>query len=351
MNPAREFTGNKSGQSVSNPASSNMGKGRNMAAAVKQSSVEAASDHYSITVTGAAAGGNIAYRRLALVCEGGGQRGIFTAGVLDSFMHHDYFPFRTMVGVSAGAQNISAYACGARGYARHAIMRYTTQRAFFDPLRFARGGHLIDLDWYFDALHSDVPLDLQLAQRRLDGGSLYVCASRCDNLAAEYLPFHLERLPHAVKASSAIPLFYRGGVSIDGVDYWDGGVADALPVEAAHARGGDCIVVVRTLPHSADQVQFRLPPQLKHQRLRQTAEMVETHLKSYQTARGFIENPPEGVTVIEIAPTQPLKSRLLGSKVDTLRHDYRIGLDCGRTFLDRVAGKLRAAASRSSGAH
>ncbi|HEX7644739.1 MAG TPA: patatin-like phospholipase family protein [Burkholderiaceae bacterium] len=310
----------------------------------EQIGTASASELYNITITGAAvdgAGGAIDYRKLALVCEGGGQRGIFTAGVLDSFMRNNYFPFRAMVGVSAGAQNISAYACGARGYGRHAILRYTTQRAFFDPLRFARGGHLIDLDWYFEALHREVPLDLKLAQRRLDGGSLHVCASRCDNLAAEYLPFHTERLPHAVKASSAIPLFYRGGVNIDGVDYWDGGVSDALPVTAAHARGGDCIVVVRTLPHSADQAQLKLPRHLKYDRLQQTAAMVETHLQSYRTARRFIENPPEAVTVIEIAPSRPLKSRLLGSKLDALRHDYRLGLHCGRSFLDRVAGKLR----------
>ncbi len=311
-----------------------------MSAATALNSREASTEHYNITVTGAAPRGPIAYRRLALVCEGGGQRGIFTAGVLDSFMRHDYFPFRTMMGVSAGAQNISAYACGAHGYARHAILRYTTQRAFFDPLRFARGGHLIDLDWYFDALDSEVPLDLQLAQRRLDGGSLHVCASRCDNLAAEYLPFHTERLPHAIKASSAIPLFYRGGVNIDGIDYWDGGVADALPVEAAHARGGDCIVVVRTLPHGADQAQLKLPRNLKHRKLQQTAAMVERHLSSYQAARRFIENPPDAVTVIEIAPAGPLKSRLLGSKLDALKHDYRLGLHCGRSFLDRVAGSL-----------
>jgi len=46
------------------------------------------------------------------------------------------------------------------------------------------------------------------------------------------------------------------------------------------------------------------------------------------------------VTVIEIAPTKPLRSRLLGSKLEALRHDYRIGLHCGRTFLDGVAGRL-----------
>ncbi|MDI5303975.1 hypothetical protein MJN76_33710, partial [Salmonella enterica subsp. enterica serovar Anatum] len=31
--------------------------------------------------------------RMALVCEGGGQRGIFTAGVLDEFMRAQFNPF------------------------------------------------------------------------------------------------------------------------------------------------------------------------------------------------------------------------------------------------------------------
>ncbi|AHM41520.1 hypothetical protein CF61_00620 [Escherichia coli] len=51
------------------------------------------------------------------------------------------------LGTSAGAQNLSAFICNQPGYARKVIMRYTTKREFFDPLRFVRGGNLIDLDW------------------------------------------------------------------------------------------------------------------------------------------------------------------------------------------------------------
>lgn len=46
--------------------------------------------------------------KVALVCEGGGQRGIFTAGVLDEFMRSQFDPFDLLLGVSAGAQNLSA---------------------------------------------------------------------------------------------------------------------------------------------------------------------------------------------------------------------------------------------------
>ncbi|WP_268580368.1 patatin-like phospholipase family protein, partial [Escherichia coli] len=83
--------------------------------------------------------------KMALVCEGGGQRGIFTAGVLDEFQRAGFNPFDLLIGTSAGAQNLSAYICGQMGYARRVITRYTTSAQFFNPLRFVRGGHLIDL--------------------------------------------------------------------------------------------------------------------------------------------------------------------------------------------------------------
>ena len=53
--------------------------------------------------------------KLGLVCEGGGQRGIFTAGVLDEFMRAGFNPFDIMLGTSAGAQNLSAYMCNQQG--------------------------------------------------------------------------------------------------------------------------------------------------------------------------------------------------------------------------------------------
>lgn len=84
--------------------------------------------------------------KIALVCEGGGQRGIFTAGVLDEFLRVGFNPFNIMVGTSAGAQNLSAYLCQQRGYARKVIADYTTKSQFFNPLCFIRGGHMIDLD-------------------------------------------------------------------------------------------------------------------------------------------------------------------------------------------------------------
>ncbi|MGV7207611.1 patatin family protein [Oxalobacteraceae bacterium A2-2] len=293
-----------------------------------------------IRVTGAAPA---ARRRMALVCEGGGQRGIFTAGVLDSFMEHDYFPFALMVGASAGAQNLSAYACGARGYGREAILGYTTGKEFFDPLRFARGGHLIDLDWYFEILRREAPLDVGQGGRRLGRRALYFGATRRDTLEAAYLPFTPATAGAAIKASSAVPLFYRGGVAVDGVVMWDGGVADALPVRRAHQEGADCIVVIRTVPRGAGATAFKLPRPLHRGRLQEVAALTERHVRGYDDAVAFMARPPDSVTVVELAPSGPLASCMLGSTPQALKHDYDTGLACGRGFLDRLAGRLGSA--------
>jgi len=147
-------------------------------------------------------------RKLTLICEGGGQRGIFTAGILDSFMRQKFFPFHALLGASAGAQNLASYACDQMGYARDVILGYTTSKKFYDPFRFARGGHLVDLDWYFDAINLEMPLNLEYGMQRLSGREFHMCASRCDTLEADYLSFHSSDIYQSIKASCALPLLY-----------------------------------------------------------------------------------------------------------------------------------------------
>lgn len=53
--------------------------------------------------------GEVIYGKTALIAEGGGQRGIFTAGVLDAWLENDFDPFELFIGTSAGSQNLTSY--------------------------------------------------------------------------------------------------------------------------------------------------------------------------------------------------------------------------------------------------
>ncbi|CNH31664.1 patatin [Yersinia pekkanenii] len=278
--------------------------------------------------------------KMALVCEGGGQRGIFTAGVLDEFQRARFNPFDLMIGTSAGAQNLSAFICGQPGYARRVITRYTTTANFFNPLRFVRGGHLIDLDWLVDITSQQLPLAIDHAEQHLrNGREFLMCACRSDDFEPTYISPTRESWLPAIKASSAIPGLYRQGVDLDGVSYQDGGISDAIPVEEAYRRGADTIVVIRTVPSQAyytPQWMKRMENWLSESSLQQLVRIMQQHEQSYHRIQQFIEKPPGDLRIFEIFPPKPLASSALGSRVAALNRDYHLGRRCGRYFLATV---------------
>lgn len=277
--------------------------------------------------------------KTALICEGGGQRGIFTAGVLDEFLIAGFNPFDLMIGTSAGAQNLSAYICGQMGYARRVITRYTTSPLFFNPLRFIRGGNLMDLDWLIETTAREFPLDMHAGLEMLKSGrEFYMGASRSDDFSAEFLQPNAETWLDIIRASSAIPGFYRTGVEFNGTLYHDGGISAAIPVEEAYRRGADTIVVIRTVPsqmYFTPEWMKRMTRWLEgdNNSLQRMAAMLKVHLKSYRRTQEFINNPPKDVQVFEIHPSVPLRSSALGSKVSSLNLDYHTGRRCGRYFI------------------
>lgn len=274
---------------------------------------------------------------LALVCEGGGQRGIFTAGVLDEFQRARFNPFDIMLGTSAGAQNLSAYVCAQPGYARRVITRYTTSKQFFNPLRFVRGGNLIDLDWLVDITCKEFPLALNIGEKWFHGGrEFYMCACRSDNYAANYFLPDADSWHDIIKASSAIPGLYRNGVDLSGVSYLDGGISDAIPVREAARLGADTIVVIRTVPSQmtyTPQWVKRIERWLSDSALQPLVNILQLHEESYREIQNFIEKPPGSLRIIEIYPPRPLASTALGSRVSALNRDYHLGRRCGRYFL------------------
>ncbi|GAA0373782.1 patatin family protein [Bowmanella denitrificans] len=274
----------------------------------------------------------------ALVAEGGGQKGIFTAGVLDAFLEQQFWPFDLKIGVSAGAQNLAAFSARARQYASQAIQQLTTKQDFFRPAKFFMGGNVIDLDWYFRQVQEQGEMRFPTDVSHLNGESgFYAVATDAADFQPVYLPTNNSNLFHHLKASSAIPFLYRPGVWLEGRQLVDGGVADPLPVRWAYAQGAKRIVVIRTVAADySGQVPLleRLKPLLK--KVRHSPRMMEMYLhyqRQYADALAFINQPPDGVQVWQIAPPQELRSLVLGSPPQALKLDYLIGRREGQRFL------------------
>ena len=180
---------------------------------------------------------------VGLVLEGGAQRGIFTAGVLDKLMDEGFhFPY--VVGTSAGACNAYSYVSRQRGRTRRCMLP-TKENTYFGVGELLRTGRFMNLQKVFFGFPKLYPFDFKTffsSEKKLEvvttsletGKPVYFNVKKC-----KY------RLGRVGMASCAIPLF-AAPVKIAGKEYLDGGVSDSIPVARAFKQGCEKAVVVLT---------------------------------------------------------------------------------------------------------
>jgi predicted patatin/cPLA2 family phospholipase len=274
----------------------------------------------------------------ALVAEGGGQRGIFTAGVLDSWLHSGFNPFDLLIGTSAGAQNLSSYMTCQRGFGRHSITSFSKDPKFFKLSRTFVGKHAVDLDWYFKQVdRAENKLNIGCGEERLTKRKLLFSATRVDDRKATFFEPTKDNWLTVLKASSALPILYKKGVMINDQYYMDGGLSAPIPVKEAYKRGAKKIVVIRTMPKDTE-IKSPWAHKLKSllcnmHRCPQVIDLITHHENAYQATLNFLKQPPKDVEIIQIYPEQALASRLVGSSHDSLSNDYDLGFQAGLTFL------------------
>lgn len=182
--------------------------------------------------------------RVALVVEGGAMRGIFAAGVLDVFLEQRFRPFDLALGVSVGASNMLSFLAGQHGRTRRCFLDQMSRPEFMDPWRAVRGGHWMDLDWLWDAIEREDPLDRKAAAA--SGIEYALVATSARTGKPRYLAPGADDMLEALKASCALPVLYRKMVTLDGESFVDGGLSDPIPVREAYRRGARTMVVLRS---------------------------------------------------------------------------------------------------------
>ncbi|MFK7858689.1 MAG: patatin family protein [Granulosicoccus sp.] len=283
--------------------------------------------------------------KTAVVAEGGGQRGIYAAGVFDAFLAQSFQPFDLGIGVSAGSQNLLAYFLEQQGYARRAIVELTRRPDFLVPHRCLMSRSILDLDGYFETSRSDpefkLPYDNIASMRKKR--RLVAVATDSETLDPVYLDLDSNNALVFIKASSAVPFLYRRGVAINGRTLVDGGVADPSPIRHAYEQGARKIVLVRATPLNdpgkLDSRWSRLLERtrrvpIKPERLKR---MLERHALAMQDTKDFIDNLPADLQLQIIAPQFALKSRVFGSQPQHLTEDYKQGFDSGLRAVNELA--------------
>lgn len=184
-------------------------------------------------------------KEAALVLEGGGTRGVFTAGVLDYLMEKEVkFPY--VIGVSAGACNAIDYVSKQIGRTKDCSIIQDRKNRYIGTKDALKKGYLFDMDRLFDEYPNRLfPFDFDTYFA--SDIQCEVVVTNCLTGEAMYLSEKQdrERLLTICRASSSIPLI-SPVVDVDGIPCVDGGVADSVPLIHSMKLGHQKNVVVLT---------------------------------------------------------------------------------------------------------
>lgn len=266
----------------------------------------------------------------ALVVEGGAMRGVFSCGILDHFLEQNFSPFDSFWGVSAGASNLAAYLAKMPGRNLKIYLDYSLRKEFITPSRLFFGGDMMDLDWMWEVTLADLGIDKEVL--RADSRPFFLGVTRQDTGQPEYLTPDVEMLAETMKASSALPILYRNGVLLNGTRYVDGGVADAIPIAEAIKRGATKIMVLRSRPANYRKSKSKFSSITKRM-LKDTPALIEPMLTRdlrYNQALSVIDNPPDGVEIIQVCPPETFTLKRLSRSPEPLRAAYDFGIEAGK---------------------
>ena len=162
-----------------------------------------------------------------LVLEGGGMKGVYTAGVLDFFTEKG-IDFSHIYGVSAGACHMCSYLSRQKGRALSVSVDYLDTRRYCSLESLLTSGDLFNVDFCYHLIPEYLyPYDYETFEKY--PGKAYSVVTNIETGQPEYLRVRdIRKDIDKIRASASLPLVARN-VKIDGKLYLDGGISDAMP--------------------------------------------------------------------------------------------------------------------------
>lgn len=184
-------------------------------------------------------------RKLALIVEGGGMRGVLSAG---SLLAVDLLGYRhcfdEIYATSAGAVNAAFFLSGQGESGITVYFDDINNRHFYNPIRLNK---IVDVGYAYDYV---VPRVKKLDESAIRRSATDLFFSMTEARTGDNVLLEVKRCRESVhkmlKASSAMPVLYNRTVSLEGREFVDGGISCAIPIRQAVARGCTDVLVLLT---------------------------------------------------------------------------------------------------------
>ena len=261
-----------------------------------------------------------------LVLEGGGMRGLYTAGVLDVLMERG-IEFDHAIGVSAGAAFGVNVKSRQIGRAIRYNKRFCTDPRYASMRNLLRTGDLYSIDFAY----REVPLKLD----PFDADALRANPMRftavCTDIESGEAVYHDiehgdERDLDWIRASASVPMLARP-VRLEGRLLLDGGIANSIPVGWMMAQGCDRNVAVLTQPAGYRKEPNRLMPLLRVA-LRPYPKLVEllgNRHERYNAQLDEVARLEREGRLFVIRPSEPVEAPISVKDPEILERIYQVG--------------------------
>ena len=269
-----------------------------------------------------------------LILEGGGMRGVYTAGVLDFFMEKDLY-FKDCYAVSAGACHAISYFSKQRGRSIKVNLDYLQDKRYCSVNSLIKTGDMFGVDMIYNIIPNKLVLFDYDTYNKFDG-NFYSVVTNCETGEAEYLRINDARKDiDAVRASSSLPLLSRI-VEINGKKYLDGGISDSIPIRKSIEDGHEKNVVVLTRDKSYRKEKSKLLPvfKIKYKKYPKFLKAVENRYRVYNETLDFIDEEKKKNKAFVIQPKYHVSIGRLEKDKEKLRALYKQGYNDARDCYD-----------------
>ena len=263
--------------------------------------------------------------KIGLVLEGGAMRGMYTAGVLDTFLNKDFW-VDGVISVSAGALFGVNYPSKQKGRAIRYNKKFMPDSRYVSLKNLIKTGNIINkaFAFYEVPFKQDVFDNATFQQTQID---FYATITNLNTAQAEYVKLTdpLAQM-EVLRATSAMP-YVSTPVEINSVPYLDGAITDSIPLEQMKKMGYDKIIVVltRTLDYRKSKPNPLLA-KLWYRKYPKFADAVNNRYAMYnKQVENVIEQAEKG-EIFVIRPSVDLNIKRIEKDPNKLQAMYDLGV-------------------------
>ena len=275
--------------------------------------------------------------KIGLVLEGGGHRGIYTAGILDVFAQNN-ISFDGIMGVSAGCIHGVSFLSGQIGRSVRYTTRFCNNPSYMSFKSLIKTGDFFNVDFCYYKLPETLdPFDNDAFDKNptpfyavcsdvKTGKAVY---HKCDSVKGEKIKW--------IQASASMPLAAKI-VKIDEGEFLDGGITDSIPIKKMQELGYSKNIVILTQEAGYRKKPNSLLPLIKrvYKKYPELINAIQNRHIIYNQQLDYLEEQEKLGNVIIIRPSQKPQAGRIEKDKEKILSTYNLGRNDAEKLLETV---------------